>query len=43
MAKAWQKKVNQDWKEERQAPGERVYLGISTIEDKVMVTLAFGS
>jgi hypothetical protein len=35
-AKARQKNVNQDWKEGSQAPGERVYLDISSI----MVILA---
>ena len=34
VAKARQKNVNQDWKEGSQAPGERVYLDISSIKDK---------
>jgi hypothetical protein len=34
IAKARQKNVNQDWKEGSQAPGERVYLDISSIKDK---------
>ena len=34
VAKARQKNVNQDWKEGSQAPGERVYLDISSIKEK---------
>jgi hypothetical protein len=34
LAKARQKNVNQDWKGGSQAPGERVYLDISSIRDK---------
>jgi hypothetical protein len=35
---------NQDWKEESQAPGERVCLDIISIKDKCyMVVLASGS
>ena len=34
VAKARQKNINQDWKEGSQAPGERVYLDISSIRDK---------
>jgi hypothetical protein len=43
VAKARQKHVNHNWKERRQAPGERVYLDTSSIRDKVMVVLASGS
>ena len=34
MAKARQKNLNQDWKGGSQAPGERVYLDISSIRDE---------
>jgi hypothetical protein len=34
LAKARQKNVNQDWKGGSQAPGEKVYLDISSKRDK---------
>jgi hypothetical protein len=34
VAKARQKNVDQDWKEGSQAPGERIYVDISSIKDK---------
>jgi hypothetical protein len=39
VAKARQKNFNQDWKEGSQAPGERVYLDISSIKGKKWFSL----
>jgi hypothetical protein len=41
VAKARQTNVKQDWKEWSQAPGERVYLDISSVNDKSLCGSCF--